>query len=120
MAHNCNHEANILSKFMHYCLPYLFGVRITGEQPSIVHQALFSKEQDLKDLLLCIDWAEVIKQVVCGLEHLHNRHKMLQNDMKCDNVVLTVLTTPPSSIRAVIIDFGKACEISKGRRCNLS
>ena len=49
---------------------------------------------------------------------MHNRHKLLHNDLKTD-VVLTSIP-PAGSIGPVIIDFGKACEISKGRVYNLS
>ena len=47
----------------------------------------------------------------CGLEYLHNRHKILHNDPKTD-VVLTSIP-PAGSIGPVIIDFGKACEIRR-------
>ena len=110
---------------MHPNLPYLFGVCV-GSHPSIVtsfhgydnvsltiHKALFKKME------LNIDWINVLAQVLCGIEHLHNRYKILHNDLKGDNIVLTssMLT---SSIGAVIIDFGKACEASKGQSYSLS
>ena len=45
--------------------------------------------------------------------------KLVHNDLKTDNVVLTSIP-PAGSIGPVIIDFSKACEISKGRVYNLS
>ena len=61
----------------------------------------------------------MLGEVICGLEYLHNRHKLLHNDLKTDNVVLTSIP-PAGSIGPVIIDFGKACEIRKGRLYHLS
>ena len=57
--------------------------------------------------------------MVCNI--CTNKHKILHNDLKTDNIVLK--STPLADdtiIGAVIIDFGKACEISKGRLYNLS
>ena len=118
------HEANIIANFMHPNLPYLFGVCI-GSHPAIVtsyhgynnesltiHKALFGKIE------LQIDWINVLIQVVCGIKYLHSRHKVLHNDLKGDNVVLTSRLT--SSLGAVVIDFGKACEANKGQRYSLS
>ena len=111
-------------------MPYLFRVRI--DNPSIItsfhglndhsvtiHRALFTQSQDVRKLLTDIDWINVLGEICCGLEYLHNRHKLLHNDLKTDNVVLTSIP-PAGSIGPVIIDFGKACEISKGRVYNLS
>ena len=124
-------EANLLSKFCHRCLPYLFGVRI-DDHPSIItsfhglndhsvtiHRALFTQSQEVRRLLINIDWIHVLSEITCGLEYLHNRHKLLHNDLKADNVVLTPIP-PAGSIGPVIIDFGKACEISKSRVYHLS
>lgn len=63
---------------------------------------------------------EVLKQITCGLEHLNYRYKLLHNDLKGDNIVLTSTNLTQYSIKAVIIDFGKACETSKGRSYKLS
>lgn len=124
-------EANLLSKFCHRCLLYLFGVCI-DDHPSIVtsfhgldghsvtiHRALYTQSQEVRKSLIDIDWIKVLTEIICGFEHLHNRHKLLHNDLKADNIVLasTALT---NSIGPVIIDFGKACEISNGRVYNLS
>ena len=51
------------------------------------------------------------------MEQLHIRHKVLHNDLKNDNVVLNQTVTGAC---AVIIDFGKACEINEGKRYSLS
>lgn len=119
------HEANILSKFFHQNLPYLFGVSI-GESPSIistyheyksrsltVHCALFNKSSDGE-----IDWKEVLVQIVQGLDQLHNKYRIIHNDLKGDNVVLS--SSVQGSLSAVIIDFGKACEFSQAKAYKLS
>lgn len=118
------HEANILSKFSHLNLPYLFGVCI-GECPSIVTSFHGYKSQSttvhcalFKELFVDIDWKEVLIHIIQGLEHLHNKHKLLHNDLKGDNVLLT--STFQGTLSAVIIDFGKACEVSQGKRYNLT
>lgn len=89
-----------------------------------LHRALFTKSVELKQLLVDVHWAVVLKQISCGLEQCHSRYGILHNDLKCDNIVLTstIASQEQSSnpIRPVIIDFGKACEISKGKVYNLS
>lgn len=42
--------------------------------------------------------------------HLHSQCKILRNDLKDDNFALSKTS---SQIRAVIVDFGKACNISE-------
>lgn len=125
------HEANILSRFTHQNLPYLFGVDIRAA-PSIItsfhgykgcsitiHHALFSKKSsEIRNSLVGDDWKNVLKQIITGFEHLHDSQKVLHNDFKGDNVLLT--STAKGSLGAVIIDFGKACETSKGRSYRLS
>lgn len=114
-------------RFTHKNLPYLFGVCI-GDSPSIVtsyhgymgrsltiHQAL---KISPADFLAGIDWTDVLQQIICALEHLHNSQKILHNDLKGDNILLA--STVQGSLGAVIIDFGKACEASKGRGYRLS
>ena len=53
----------------------------------------------------------MLGEISCGLEYLHN-------DLKTDVILTSV--PPAGSIGPVVIDFGKACEISKGRVYNLS
>lgn len=126
------HEANILSKFTHQNLPYLFGVSI-GDHLCIItsfhginghsvtlHSALHAKSQEVQALLVGVDWIEVTKNIIDGLECLHNRHKLLHNDIKGDNIVLTSTNLNCPLTKAVIVDFGKACETSKGKLYTLS
>ena len=123
------HEANILSRFTHINLPYLFGVCI-GNQPSIVtslhgfknhsitlDSVLFSNSAKVRALLPNIDWMEILLHILSGMEHLHCRHKILHNDLKGDNIVFAPTST---KVTAVIIDFGKACEIRDGKQYHLT
>ena len=117
------HEANILSKFTHPNLPYLFGVS-TDEPQSIVTSfhglnnksvtfqwALSSKVKNETNF----DWMILLKEIACSLEYLHSEHKIIHNDIKGDNIVLSS-STLVSAVKAVITDFGKACNITKGKR----
>ena len=122
------HEANILSQFTHPNLPYLFGVGIdepqsiitnfhgVNDQPVTLHCVL-SKTKILDEIN--IDWHDLLRQVACGLECLHNKYKIIHNDLKGDNVVLSSSPVLPK-VKPVIIDFGKACETTKGKTYKLT
>ena len=47
-------------------------------------------------------------------DHLHSKLKILRNDLKDDNIVLTLQSY--TKLMAIIIDFGKACELGDGKR----
>jgi len=125
-------EANILSKLCHPHLPYLFGVCI-GDQPCLVtsyhdlndesvtlHKMLASKiETDSAMVYLkSIKWVEIIRQITCGLNYLHTKNRIIHNDIKTDNICLTLTIT--TEIKAVIVDFGKACALTSGKRYELN
>lgn len=120
-------EANILSKFSSSCIPYLFGVCQSrhaivttfhglGDSSVTLHQA-FGKSRALLNPYE-VDWKDILQQIVACIEELHSRYKVLHNDLKSDNVILT--TTLNNTVKPVIIDFGKACEIFKGRSYRLT
>lgn len=124
------HEANILSKFTHINLPYLFGVCL-GTHPSIVtsfhgfgntavtiHSALYSKSEEVQGIVASVSWMDILQQMCAGLEHLHCYHSVIHNDLKCDNVVLA--STSQACVKAVIIDFGKACSLTEGKKYTLN
>ena len=132
--HNENafrHEANALSKFNHTNLPYLFGVTV-GEELSLVtsyhglndksvtlHTAVQSKSEVTKNLLDNSSiWISILRQITNRLNSLHDEYKLLHNDMKMDNICLT--TTSTSQLQAVIVDFGKVCDIYKGKLYKLT
>ena len=126
--HTFVQEANILSKFIHPNLPYLFGV--SADEPQMIitsfhglnnkfvtFQCAFSSNVKNKTNF---DWMILLKEIACGLEYLHTNHKIIHNDIKGDNIVLSSSTQQISTVKAVIIDFGKACDITKGKRYKLS
>ena len=127
-------EANILSKFHHFNLPYLFGV-CEGNNPALIisfhglddqcvtlHDAVASKLPGTKQISLddSSSWINILNQITTGLHYMHNICKVIHNDIKSDNICLTSSLTTKLSVRAVIIDFGKACDASKGKTYKLS
>ena len=123
-------EANILSKFHHSNLPYLFGVCV-GDNPALVvsfhgidnecvtlHDAISCKSHTIKTLLgNSSSWINILKQIATGLNYMHTKYQFIHNDIKSDNISpLTAATC----LRAVIIDFGKACNIANGKLYKLS
>ena len=49
---------------------------------------------------------------------LHNKYKVIHNDIKMDNICLSLTIT--SQIKVVIIDFGKACNADQGKLYKLT
>ena len=124
-------EANIISKFAHENLPYLFGVCLKNnsiimsyhsykDQTITLHDALYPKS-DITILVqeFASEWTAILRQITEGCNSLHNKYRIIHNDLKCDNVVLASQTVS-GGIRAVIVDFNKACEVGKGKKYNLS
>ena len=126
-------EANILSHFHHSNLPYLFGVCV-GDNPALIisfhgfdnecvtlHDAVLSKLQVTKELLNdSSNWINILKQITTGLNYMHTKYKVIHNDIKSDNICLAPSFTTTMSVKAVIIDFGKACNITNGKSYKLS
>ena len=59
----------------------------------------------------------IMVDILSGLEHLRSQCKILHNDLEDDNIALSKTS---SQIRAVIVDFGKACKISEGKYYSLT
>ena len=67
-------------------------------------------------------------QLFEAVEYLHENANILQNDIKCDNILLaddTSISASSSSTSAldyhiVLVDFGKAADKESGRRYHLS
>jgi len=123
-------EANITSKFSHAHLPFLFGVSISSQSVSLVlsyHSigkhvvtlrcALETSSKELTAAVGEIEWLNILRGVIHGLDYLHSNYKVIHNDIKGDNIVLDM---KESSIEGIIIDFGKACSISEGEYYTLS
>ena len=127
-------EANILSKFRHSNLPYLFGV-CKGKNPALVisfhglddkcvtlHDAVVFKSSITKNISLDngSSWMNILHQTTKGLYHMHTACQIIHNDIKSDNICLTHSIITKTCVQAVIIDFGKACPASKGKTYKLS
>jgi len=121
-------EANIVSKFAHPNLPFLFGIccgkslslvlsyHAIGELAVTLDKSLFNASLAIKRVVADVDWMQILRGLLCGLEHLHLKQKVLHNDLKCDNIILGF----NKEIQGIIIDFGKACNISEGKYYALS
>ena len=126
-------EANILSKFHHPNLPYLFGVCV-GDSAALVtsfhgidnqcvtlHDAISCKSHATKTLLCdSSSWINILQQITTGLNYMHTKYQVIHNDIKSDNICLASPITTAMCVRAVIIDFGKACNIANGKSYELS
>ena len=66
-----------------------------------------------------IDWKYICIQMLGGIEELHSIYKILHNDIKSDNIVLAP-SSLGNTVNAVIVDFGKACDLKQGKRSHLS
>ena len=62
--------------------------------------------------VIIIDWMNILKQAIEGCGYLHNNYKTIHNDIKCGNIVLT---SGPTYLKAVKVDFGKPCKIDEGK-----
>lgn len=123
-------EANILSSCCHTNIIYLFGVCLLHRHKIIVlsfhginnesfslHSVLISKRKLLQFDVTTHQWNAVLLGLISGLEYIHCKC-IIHNDIKEDNVVLEL--DPDNQIKAVLIDFGKACLEKFGKMYTLS
>ena len=121
-----------MSQFTHRNLPYLFGFCPKNNSIVMSYHGLGNHTINLHDVLnpsksrspireltqlKTIDWTDVLKQILEGCGHLHDNYKIIHNDIKCDNIVVT---SEPTHLKAVIVDFGKACRVAEGKHYELS
>ena len=118
-------EAKILSILgSHRYIPHCFGVCLselvlvtslhTADGKSIaLDEALQSGAQVLEKNNV----VKLLHQVATALSYIHN-NGFLHNDVKESNIILD--GTHPRDIQAYLIDFGKACLRTKGKRYCLS
>ena len=89
-----------------------------GNLSLTLHSAVGGKFPDvLSDY--CVNWRNILLQISEGINELHNNYKVLHNDIKSDNIVLDA-NSSSSAVNAVIIEFGKACDVKKGKHYRLS
>ena len=62
----------------------------------------------------------ILKQVTTGLNCMHTKYQVIHNDIKSDNICLASSFTTAMCVQAVIVDFGKACNVTNGKSYKLS
>lgn len=65
------------------------------------------------------EWILVCAQVMEALSYLHDTARVLHNDIKSDNILLTKTSTY-SECQIVLVDFGKATTLGEAKRYHLS
>ena len=135
-------EAKYLMKLSHPNMPYVFGI-CTNEKPyrivmqfegmknndGLHPQALNLHQEFRKDgILHGMDWISVCVQLSEAVRYLHFDVKILHNDIKPDNVLLSNMhknynyprSTAPFNVLVVLTDFGKATSVANGKRYSFS
>ena len=121
-------EVNILSSLCHPNVCYLFGICKQAKhhillsfhgidsQSCSLHSVLLSRKKVNLELASA-QWKTVVLGIITGLKYIHEK-SILHNDIKEDNILLD--KCHDSTIRPVIVDFGKACLEGRGKRYNLT
>ena len=120
------HEASILSSLCHPYLPLLFGVCVKQKPYSLIMQfhafeGLQPSTVNAELKCTCINgygWIILCAQLAEAIFYLHEEAKVLHNDIKTDNILIT--KSPEDNNQVVLIDFGKATHISEAKRYHLS
>lgn len=120
-------EAKILSELCHYNIPWLHALVDDSGKTALVmtfhpykrnvvlniHNALYEgRENDLDEC----QWKQVLIGCTSALTYLQTK-KLLHNDIKSDNILIEETT---NDVRAVLIDFNKACSVDNSRLYRLS
>ena len=111
-------EAKILSLICHNNLPWIHALSDDSNKIAIImtfHCYQTGKSLNVYDALLkhCSDnrlldtksWKQILLGCTSALVYLQSKH-ILHNDIKTDNVLIE---STSSGIRAILIDFNKAC-----------
>ena len=114
-------EARILALLCHRNLPWLHAVSDDSSKIAIM-MTYHSYEGDIS--LSVYDalsknvevhkngWQQVLLGCTSALIYLRSKD-ILHNDIKCDNILIE--TTGSGVVRAVLVDFNKACLSGEGR-----
>ena len=93
---------NIMAKFSHCNLPYLFGFCAKNNSIVMSYHGIDNQTVSLHDVLYpsksastitqlvqitSNDWINILKQIFEGFGYLHDNYKIIHNDIKCDNIV---------------------------------
>jgi len=107
-------EATMISKLSHPNIVRLIGILEMENRIDIVthyynlngnHINLCDVTAETED----INWYHLLKGLCNGIRYLHDRIKVLHNDIKSNNVVLDGCSM--AEAEAVLVDFGKAAEL---------
>ena len=125
-------EAHPLAQLCPPFLPYLFGV-CTATQPYKIIMQFHGIGNSMTSLTLhsaimtrkitdSYAWFGLSIQLMQALLYLHDDVKILHNDIMLSNILLTDSTTenPNLYIQIILIDFGKATQISNDQKYHLS
>ena len=129
-------EASILLRICHPYLPLIFGVCTSAEPYCIVMQyyGIDGKSITLQKELIhreniseCHMWLVLCAQMVEAIRYLHEDAKIIHNDIKSNNILLTRSLDKGSSLpslvsdyQVVVTDFGKATSQNDGRKYELT
>ena len=121
------HEAKIFQNLRHPNLPLFIGVLESASSYSVVtkfHEvsgasvSLAQACANDSDLRSTVRNSKVLVSLFVdlanALHYIHESENMLHNDVKGNNVVLE--SEAVGHLKAILIDFGKACEISKAKK----
>ena len=125
----CN-EAMVLSRLCHPYLPYLFGVCTESSPYRLVMQfhgiglqtVTLSKEMFEKKLIVGPTmWLIACSQLIEAISYIHEDVQILHNDIKPDNILVSVdPNSSRSTYQVILTDFGKATPLQHGRLYHLS
>jgi serine/threonine protein kinase len=127
-------ESKILSELCHFNLPWIHGLCCSSDHVAIVmthhpyngenasmhiHDALYKNSDRIKTDLNKHHWRQVLLGCSSALVYLKSKC-ILHNDIKSDNILIEKLPPQFSEVRAVLIDFNKACLCCEAQRYTLS
>lgn len=118
-------EAKILSELCHYNIPWLHALVDDSKTALVmtfhpykqivlnIHNALYEGGNNKVDEH---QWKQVLPGCTSALMYLQTQ-KILHNDIKADNILIE---ETKNDVRAVLIDFNKACSVENSRFYHLS
>lgn len=129
-ADDVHHEASIMTHLCHPNLPMLFGVclqckpyyRIVMQCHLLDNSEAITIEQELREKGFSdsVIWLMLCFQIFEAVSYLHTEVRILHNDIKVDNILITDSVTLPTGYQIVLIDFGKATLFKNAKRYDLS
>ena len=120
-------EAHILSQCSHENLPWIYGIIEEEGIPRSIVMSFHGKDGNATSLHHALSAQQAIalspdqgKSIIIGvlsaLKYLHGKD-ILHNDIKSDNIVIEYTS---STTKGVLVDLGKACYCSDGKKYSLT